>query len=123
MDRNSRRHVRLVRRRILAAVDGRLRLAELLVGRCVSDPALEAVHVVIGGTAAEAGVSKGFMGYGRSSYPLGVQSHWWRVSVLTKRREWTTYSADADVVRATRQVGRDLVLYFTVEPGRAVGSM
>ena len=106
-----------------------MRLAELLVGRCVGDAALEAIHVVVGSAAAGAGVSKGFaaaMGYGGSSwiaYPLGVQSHWWRASVFTKRREWTTYSTDADVVRATWQVGRDLVLYFAVEPGRAVGSM
>ena len=58
--RHSRRYVRLVRRRVLAAVDGCLRLAELLVGRCVGDAALEAIHVVIGGATAGAGVSKGF---------------------------------------------------------------
>ena len=66
------------------------------------------------------------MRYGRSSwiaYPLGVQSHWWRMAVFTKKRECPTYSADADVVRATRQVGWDFVLNFSIEPRRAVGSM
>ena len=53
--RHSRRHVWLVRSRVLAAVDGGLRLAELLVGGCVGDAALEAVHVVVGGAAAEPG--------------------------------------------------------------------
>ena len=81
VDRNSRRHVRLVRRRILAAVDGCLRLAELLVGRCVGDAALEAIHVVVGGAAAGIEVSKGTgikrenEEKSRLAYPLGVQSH------------------------------------------------
>ena len=54
----------------MAAVDGRLRLAELLVGRSIGDAALEAIHVVVRGAAAEAGVSKRFtaaMWYGKRS--------------------------------------------------------